>query len=191
MKLDNMLNHTKLSVMRSSNAAKYWRGTPLGGGTLLGGFSWRGDSPGGDSPGGGTLLEGGGDSLGGGTPQWTCLGGSCLHHSLLAPCLPQTFDPSRATDFMPTLSTGAIKCCCFAPSGEIFATGSYDHNAIIWDSNTGKEIHMLRGHTHSVETCSFSNNSSWLCTGSWDCSAIIWSVKVKYCLMLFAQLQYT
>ena len=87
---------------------------------------------------------------------------------------------------MPALSTGAIKCCCFAPSGEIFATGSYDHNAIIWDSNSGKEIRMLRAHTHSVETCGFSNNSFWLCTGSWDCSAIIWSVKVKYCLVLFA-----
>ena len=87
-----------------------------------------------------------------------------------------------------TIPLGAIKCCCFAPCGEMFATGSYDHNTIIWDSNTGKEIHTLKGHTHSVETCSFSNNSMWLCTGSWDCSAIIWSIKVKGCPGLFLQL---
>ena len=80
--------------------------------------------------------------------------------------------------FLCALRVGSVNCCCFAPTGEIFATGSYDHNVIIWDCHSGKEIHKLQGHTHSVECCSFSNDGAWLCTGSWDCLAIIWSVKV-------------
>jgi WD40 repeat protein/serine/threonine protein kinase len=61
-----------------------------------------------------------------------------------------------------------------------------DRVARIWDTFTGKEMVILRGHTDRIISASFSTDGRRVITASWDKSARLWDVKTGKQLGIFA-----
>lgn len=64
-------------------------------------------------------------------------------------------------------------------SGKLLAVGSSDCTASLWDSNNGKHVGSLTGHSGWVLGVSFLADESYLATGSWDGSIKIWDVETN------------
>lgn len=62
----------------------------------------------------------------------------------------------------------------YHPDGEKIVTSSFD-NAAIWDVNTGKCVHVLKGHSGSINSAVFSPNGNYVITTSHDKTIKIWS----------------
>ena len=69
--------------------------------------------------------------------------------------------------------TGAV----FSPDGQLIATASRDATARVWETATGKPIHVLRAHREWLYNAEFSPDSRLLVTSSRDTTAIIWNVQ--------------
>src|SRR6266851_593977 len=113
---------------------------------------------------------------------------------LLAACLPLTVDepafgeppdpktPVRSDAYGDPLPPGAIArlgtirlrhggqigSVAFSPDGKILASGAADNLVKFWDPDTGKEMAVLKGHTHTVWSVAFSPDGKTLATGSAD-----------------------
>jgi WD40 repeat protein len=61
--------------------------------------------------------------------------------------------------------TDGTYCLAFSRDGKLFASGSYDKTAILWDVATGKKQHILTGHRHHVHGVAFSPDGRRLVTG--------------------------
>lgn len=57
------------------------------------------------------------------------------------------------------------------------ATSSYDKTIRLWDSETGKTVHVLKGHSGVVVTVSWSPDGTKLASGGADESVRIWDTK--------------
>jgi dynein assembly factor with WDR repeat domains 1 len=62
--------------------------------------------------------------------------------------------------------------CAFNKNGDKFLTGSYDQTCIIWETETGKILHKLKGHKNVVYAISFNlPYGDKVATGSFDSTA--------------------
>lgn len=68
-----------------------------------------------------------------------------------------------------------IRSFAFSPNGKLLASGSRDLTARIWESRTGKLIHILP-HSGYVLAERFSSDGSMLVTSSQDGAAYVWNV---------------
>src|SRR5262249_26285761 len=57
---------------------------------------------------------------------------------------------------------------------EGLATASWDNTAKLWDTDSGREILTLRGHTDVVRGIAFSPDGRFLATGSYDLTIRVW-----------------
>ena len=64
----------------------------------------------------------------------------------------------------------------FSPDDELFATGSVNGVARIWDVKSGSQVSIVRGHSALVEAVAFSPDGRRLLTSSHDGTARIWDV---------------
>jgi WD40 repeat protein len=62
----------------------------------------------------------------------------------------------------------------FNSDGKRLATASFDGTAKVWDSETGKELMTLSGHTGLVFSVAFSPDDTIIATGSTDGTAKLW-----------------
>jgi dynein assembly factor with WDR repeat domains 1 len=75
--------------------------------------------------------------------------------------------------------------CAFDKYGKRFITGSHDRTCKMFNSETGKEMLSLEGHTNSVYCLAFNNPySTRIATGSFDKTARIWDSESGYCLKI-------
>jgi RNA polymerase sigma factor (sigma-70 family) len=70
--------------------------------------------------------------------------------------------------------SGGIHALAFAPNGKTLASANHDGTVRVVDAATGKQIHVLRGHTHRVVDIAFSRNGERLASGSFDRTVRLW-----------------
>ena len=63
------------------------------------------------------------------------------------------------------------------PFGDKIITGSFDKTAKIWDTNTGKLYHTLKGHKMEIVCTTFDPHGGIVATGSMDHQAKIWDAE--------------
>ena len=70
-----------------------------------------------------------------------------------------------------------VASLAYSPRGNILATAGTDGTARLWDPSTGKQLHVLVGHTHRLlSSVAFSPDGKWVATGCTDNTVKIWDV---------------
>ncbi|KAI8364176.1 WD40-repeat-containing domain protein [Blakeslea trispora] len=68
-----------------------------------------------------------------------------------------------------------------AVHGNVLVSGSYDHNVIIWDLETGEKVHILHGHTMKVYCVSIDPKRRHCISGGMDATVRIWGLDDGEC----------
>ncbi|MHC4539384.1 MAG: protein kinase domain-containing protein [Planctomycetota bacterium] len=69
-----------------------------------------------------------------------------------------------------------IQFAALSPDGRLIASSGEDSPIRIWDSVTGAELKILRGHTDQVCSLAFSPDSKRIASGSMDKTVRVWNV---------------
>ncbi len=83
-------------------------------------------------------------------------------------------DHPRLVVQMGHVRSSRVTSVSFSPDGYRIVTASYDKTALVWDSNTGREIRRLKGHTGWVNSASFSADGERIVTASFDKTVRVW-----------------
>lgn len=70
----------------------------------------------------------------------------------------------------------AVNAVAFSPNGRLVASGSDDRTAIIWQLDSGKSKHVLKGHDQTVRAVAFSPDGNLLASGSGNAAVVLWEV---------------
>lgn len=87
-----------------------------------------------------------------------------------------TFIEESYTNCSTNSKKTTIRCLCYSPCGNFYASASYNKNVILW-SIDNEIINVFENHTNDVNTVSFSPDSNNLITGSDDSNIIIYDLK--------------
>ena len=77
---------------------------------------------------------------------------------------------------------GYVKSVAFSADGKILASGGFDNKAVLWDTDTGRQIGLpLDIHTRAINTLAFgtAETSEDLFTGSDDRTVIQWYLSTR------------
>ncbi|GAB4832926.1 hypothetical protein Ancab_006946 [Ancistrocladus abbreviatus] len=74
-------------------------------------------------------------------------------------------------------STNKVDCCHFSSDGKLLATGGHDKKAVLWSSDTQKQISTLEEHTHMITDVRFAPSMSRLATSSFDRTVRVWEAE--------------
>ena len=68
----------------------------------------------------------------------------------------------------------------FSPDSKLVASGHDDYKVRIWNSRTGKLLHVLSGHSDEISAIAFSADGKRLATAAEDRLVYIWDVKLGH-----------
>jgi eukaryotic-like serine/threonine-protein kinase len=91
-------------------------------------------------------------------------------------------DPIRT---FPAHSPGVGLNIAFSPDGTRLVTGGKEHTVTIWDVETRKLLHTLRGHNGDVSTVAFSPDGRWVVSGGEDSTVKVWDSRTGDLLRSF------
>ena len=74
---------------------------------------------------------------------------------------------------------GAVHSGAFSPDGEWLAGGFDGHSVTLWNTSSGREALMLRGHSRRVRGVAFSPDGETLASGSDDATIMLWDLSTK------------
>lgn len=74
-------------------------------------------------------------------------------------------------------STELVKTLAFSPSGGQLAAGCADDSVRIFDPQTGKVLHILKGHSSDVVALAYGRDGKTLYTGSYDKTLLCWNTE--------------
>ncbi len=93
----------------------------------------------------------------------------------------QVPDDTTPNEYLPNqkkgINYGGVLTVAYSPDGRLLASGSFDGTARIWDSDSGMELHALRGHGREVASVVFSPDGKVLVSGSRDHTIRLWDAK--------------
>jgi WD40 repeat protein len=95
--------------------------------------------------------------------------------------LRSTLDPP-GTGLIRTLEghTAMVLRVLATPDGQRMVSGSADHTILVWDWETGRELHSLRGHTDGVGDLAVTSDGRLAVSGSWDKTLKLWDLKTGH-----------
>lgn len=76
-----------------------------------------------------------------------------------------------------TQTFGLALSVSFSPDGNSFGVGTSNGEIRLLKTETGENIHILKGHNNWVNAIAFSPNSSYIASSGWDKIIKIWDVK--------------
>lgn len=65
----------------------------------------------------------------------------------------------------------------FSPDASMLATGHDDHKVRLWNSRSGKLMHVLNGHSEEVSAVTFSADGRFLATAGEDRLVLLWDTR--------------
>jgi hypothetical protein len=77
---------------------------------------------------------------------------------------------------LPEEGQGAFSTLLFSPDGHLLAGGTSEGHVSLWDTNRGREVRRLMGHTGAVPALAFSLDGKTIATGGNDHSVRLWEV---------------
>ncbi|KAJ7105155.1 WD40-repeat-containing domain protein [Mycena epipterygia] len=94
------------------------------------------------------------------------------------PGIPTVTARLRTTGALVSLQHNSeVHSVCFHPDGLRVISGSRDHTLHIWEVSTGRQLHLLTGHTDWVFSVGFSGDGLHAISGSSDQTVRIWEVE--------------
>jgi TPR repeat protein len=79
-----------------------------------------------------------------------------------------------------------VNSAAFSPDGKQIVTASQDDTVRIWDTATGRQLLLLRGHTDWVTSAVFSPDGQQIVTASVDKTARVWDTKTGRQVLLLS-----
>ncbi len=96
--------------------------------------------------------------------------------SLLVTCVAQLHAEAPKPDIQ-TGHSRQVTTVAFSPDSKVLATGSDDKTIVLWNTDTGDQLRVLRGHTSKISGIAFSPEGivpSFLVSGGFDGTARLW-----------------
>lgn len=72
--------------------------------------------------------------------------------------------------------TAPVYAVAYSPDGRVLVSASEDRTARLWDTASGRTLHVLRGHEHEITCAAFSREGDVVATGSGDQTIRLWEV---------------
>ena len=86
-----------------------------------------------------------------------------------------------------TINEGGINSVAFSPDGRRIVSGGQSTALIVWETQTGRKLLTLKGHTQTVSCVAFSPNGKFIASASRDKTARVWDAKTGRLLSVFDQ----
>lgn len=109
--------------------------------------------------------------------RWIVWALMCVGAGIVASGAEQPAD-SKVELVLQTGHAGKINFTVLSPDGLTVATGSEDKTVILWDADTGQQVHTLRGYTEAPDCGAFSPDGRELVTACYvGGMAVVWDVE--------------
>ncbi len=75
--------------------------------------------------------------------------------------------------------TESVIAAAFSPDGRYAASGGIDRIIRVWEADTGRTVHTLRGHTSDVRSVAFAPGGRFLLSGGMDRTVRYWDLETE------------